>query len=49
MHYDDKAFSANGKQTIVPKQAGVTLLHPSRKSLMTDIDAAEIKKRYGCS
>ena len=48
MHYDSLAFSTNGKPTIVAKQSGVTLLHSSRKTALTDTDAAEIRQRYGC-
>ena len=49
MHYDSKAFSSNGLETIVPKQAGITLIHSSKKSAITDIDVGEIRKRYKCT
>ena len=48
LHYDSNAFSTNGQPTIVAKQDGVTLLHSSKKSAITDTDVAEIRKRYGC-
>jgi hypothetical protein len=48
MHYDSKAFSTNGLETIVPKQPGITLVHSSKKSAITSIDVGEIRKRYGC-
>ena len=48
MHYDSKAFSTNGLETIVPKQPGITLVHSSKKSAITAIDVGEIRKRYAC-
>lgn len=48
MHYDGRAFSANGLPTMVPKQSGVTLLHSSRKTL-SKIDIAEIRQYYSCA
>jgi hypothetical protein len=48
LHYDNNAFSTNGQPTIVAKQAGVTLLHSSKKSTITDTDVGEIRKRYNC-
>lgn len=48
MHYESNAFSANGLDTMVPKQPGVTLLPAYRKYSMTNTDIAEVRKWYGC-
>ena len=47
MHYDNFAFSLNGEPTIVAKN-GVTLLPSYKKFMLSQIDKAEIKKRYNC-
>ena len=49
MHYDSYAFSKNGQQTIVPKQAGVSLLASWQKNTLTETDIAEIRKYYNCN
>merc|ERR1719245_1239065 len=41
MHYESNAFSANGLDTMVPKQPGVTLLPAYRKYSMTNTDISE--------
>ena len=47
MHYDNYAFSSNGKPTIVAK-SGATLLPSYKKFMLTKTDVAEIKRRYNC-
>ncbi|VDM42401.1 unnamed protein product [Toxocara canis] len=46
MHYPSTAFSRNGRPTIQPKQAGVTIGH---RSGLSQTDAYKINALYGCS
>jgi hypothetical protein len=48
MHYESTAFSSNGQPTVVPLQAGVTLVNASQKSGYTTSDIAAIRSAYGC-
>jgi len=47
MHYENKAFSRNGQDTIRAKD-GTMLIPAYSKTLMTDIDRREVQKFYGC-
>lgn len=49
MQYESNAFSMNGRETMVPLQAGVTLKPTYYKYAMTSIDVEEVRKWYGCS
>lgn len=49
LHYDSKAFSKNYKETIIPKNRSVVLLHSSFKSHITKTDALKINILYNCS
>ena len=45
MHYPPHAFSSNGKDTIVPKKAGVTI---GQRTHVSEIDIREIRAAYKC-
>ena len=45
MHYETTAFSMNGKPTMVPRQAGVTI---GRAEMLSELDIAEVRHFYGC-
>ncbi|KAL9988016.1 hypothetical protein ACROYT_G002411 [Oculina patagonica] len=46
MHYDSRAFSRNGRPTIVPKQQGVTL---GNRRYLSKIDIQQMNLLYKCS
>lgn len=51
MHYDSHAFSTNGKPTIEVLQSGFELISVQddlKRESISDIDAGELKKYYGC-
>lgn len=48
MHYNDKAFSKNGKETIVPKNRRYKNIIGQRIGLSRG-DAARINNMYKCS
>lgn len=48
MHYDGKAFSKNGKQTIVPKDPGFKSVIGQREGLSVG-DVQRINNMYKCS
>jgi hypothetical protein len=45
MHYGTTAFSMNGKPTMVPRKAGVTI---GNAQVLSPTDVAEIRHFYGC-
>jgi hypothetical protein len=45
MHYETNAFGMDGKLTMIPRRAGVTI--GSTKEL-SPIDIAEVRQLYGC-
>ena len=52
MHYNEYAFSNNGQKTIVPLQAGITLVPAFRKTdeqILTATDVLGIKRLYQCN
>ncbi len=52
MHYGSRFFSRNGKPTIVPKIAGVTLSDPLARTeakIMTDSDILAVRIQYKCT
>ncbi len=51
MQYDEYAFSTNGEKTIIPKQAGVTLIHSAYKTdaqILSSSDIRAIGLLYQC-
>ncbi|WP_187345325.1 M12 family metallopeptidase [Cystobacter ferrugineus] len=48
MHYGAQAFTANGRDTMVPKQRGAMILEPYDKPGLTALDVKKIHKLYGC-
>lgn len=46
MHYGPRSFSANGLDTITPRQSGVTI---GQRDKVSGIDVAEIRAFYGCT
>ena len=51
MQYNSKAFSTNGRMTIVPKDRNVKLIHNSLKTdknIMTTLDVNAVKALYEC-
>lgn len=46
MHYETTAFSMNGKPTMVPRQAGVTIGYAQE---LSPTDIAEVRHFYGCT
>jgi len=46
MHYDSKAFSRNGRPTILPKKQGVSL---GNREYLSDIDIQQMNLLYKCS
>ncbi|GAB0093343.1 hypothetical protein DMENIID0001_084320 [Sergentomyia squamirostris] len=46
LHYSDKAFSMNGRRTIVPKKAGVVI--GQRKGL-SNLDFRRLNRMYNCT
>ena len=49
MQYENTAFTTNGLNTIeTTNPAGVRLINAGFKSAISDIDAQEIRKLYGC-
>lgn len=52
MHYASYAFSSNGGTTIIPRQAGVTLIAAYDKTdaqIMTASDISALRQRYQCT
>ncbi|TRY73693.1 hypothetical protein TCAL_15754 [Tigriopus californicus] len=49
MHYSSKAFSRNGKDTIISKIPGVPTSRLGRGDKMTKLDILKLKRMYGCS
>ena len=49
LRLETNAFSSNGRDTVVPKQSGVTLLPAWRKTTLTQTDIQEIRKYYNCN
>jgi hypothetical protein len=45
MHYDDTAFSSNGKRTIIPKSSTATI---GQQQKLSPIDIKEIQLFYKC-
>lgn len=45
MHYETTAFTSNGKPTMVPRQAGVTI---GKSVGLSPTDIAEVRHFYGC-
>jgi len=45
MHYSRKAFSKNGRETIVPKQEGVTI---GQRNGLSPLDARQMNLMYNC-
>jgi len=51
MHYNSKAFSKNGNETIVPKDSDVSLKHSAYKTdeeIMTTLDVHGVRTLYEC-
>ncbi|XP_042913355.1 astacin-like metalloprotease toxin 5 [Parasteatoda tepidariorum] len=48
MIYDSKAFSKNGKDTMVPRQEGVTLVDANYKTKLTKSDLKRFNRMYKC-
>ena len=48
MHYESTAFSKNGQPTIVPLQAGISLIPAYNKNAMTTEDVKVVRNTYGC-
>lgn len=48
MHYESKAFSVNGKPTIIPLKQGVDLISAALKKSLTAIDVDVLRKYYNC-
>ncbi len=46
MHYETTAFSMNGRPTMVPRQAGVTIGNAQK---LSGLDIAEVRHYYGCT
>lgn len=46
MHYPPNAFSKNGKDTMIPVRAGVTI---GQRSFISKTDIAEIRAAYKCT
>jgi hypothetical protein len=47
MHYENKAFSMNGKDTIVAND-DTPLIEIWKKTDLTNTDVEEIQRYYGC-
>jgi hypothetical protein len=47
MHYGHLAFTRNGKPTIEPIKKGVKLLGADEKTMLSDVDAQEVRILYG--
>ena len=46
MHYGTKAFSLNGKETMIPKKFSAVIKEPYEKDSLTQSDINEIRKAY---
>jgi hypothetical protein len=48
MHLGSRAFTANGNDTLVPKQPGASIVEPYDKPGLTPLDVKKIHKLYQC-
>jgi astacin len=46
MHYETTAFSTNGRPTMIPRRAGVTIGDAQE---LSPTDIAEVRHFYGCT